>query len=267
LIVQNADGAPERGVAVLTIHSLLIRFVSKSEVLLRHVNTTKEIPGLTVSSVGLRRALQQRHSIIRVASLMAEPGQLLQRLWVVWILREGSVVRVHCRRNILFQLMYMADLVPGVCPSQWRRRRGCRDGTVEIIEAFVKLGLLLVNYADAKANFLGALKVRGDLQDSQERLQRVLQTSIPIIQKSDPVPQVRVLRIRQMAQSALISLIRLVKLVRHDIAMGEHCPRLTAVRVRGNSTPQKRDSLRVRFLLGQRGARLGHCLDVARVVG
>lgn len=104
----------------------------------------------------------------------------------------------------------MTDLVPSVGAGE--RRRRCRSGNslVEVLKTLVKLGLLLVNYSDAKADFLGALEMWRYLQHRQKRFERIFEASVAIVQKADAVPQIRVLRVRQMTQRTLVCLVRLV---------------------------------------------------------
>jgi hypothetical protein len=56
---------------MIPVDGLLIGLVREAKVLLRHVHTSEEVPGLTVGLIGGGGALEEGDGLVRVALLVA----------------------------------------------------------------------------------------------------------------------------------------------------------------------------------------------------
>lgn len=97
--------------------------------------------------------------------LMLQPTDILQGLWMFWIFHQGLLVALKGGRYISFQLVDMTNLIPSIGSSKRRRRTGSNDNLVKILESLIKVLLLLIDDADAKAHLIGSFKIRRDGQD------------------------------------------------------------------------------------------------------
>ena len=70
LVIQDANRAPKRCVSTISVHSLLIGIVGLAKFAKSHVHSTKQVPGLTVSRIELRRTLQQANSLRGVVIML-----------------------------------------------------------------------------------------------------------------------------------------------------------------------------------------------------
>jgi hypothetical protein len=112
--------------------------------------------------IGADRFLQVFNRIFltaeTVALLMMQPTKLLEDLGMVWIPIEDSSVCQFGIVIIFLLLMHMADLKPNIFFCQ--RNGWNRHDVAKALETLLVFLLLLVNYAQAKINFVGLFKIR-----------------------------------------------------------------------------------------------------------
>lgn len=73
LVIQHTNGAPKGGVPSISIHRLLISFISLVVVLFGHIASTEEVPGLGIVTVGFQRSCQ----VLNSQGLITEGSVLL----------------------------------------------------------------------------------------------------------------------------------------------------------------------------------------------
>lgn len=100
LEVKQTDRAPECGIPAVPVHSLLIGLVGLAKVLLGHVATAHQVPGLRVRVVAFDGTRQEGDGEILVHErsllLVIEPSELLQDLGVIRVLGQNVLIGVLC---------------------------------------------------------------------------------------------------------------------------------------------------------------------------
>lgn len=81
----------------------------------------------------------------------------------------------------------MSDLKPDVFLGQWSRRIG--DNVLEALEALVILLLLLVDYTQAKVDFICLVEIGLHLHDLRESLLGMLEGAIAIVEDANAIPE------------------------------------------------------------------------------
>lgn len=161
LEVKDTNGAPESGVAAITIHSLLIGLVCLVVFLTCHVGAAKEVPALGVVRISLETPgkIGNRGLLVlkRRSVLVVKPAKLLKDFSVVWIISHNPFVRHLGIHEIILLLMHVPDLEPDVRMGEgvW----GALKNPLKAAETFLVLATLLINDAQSEQNLVGLVKV------------------------------------------------------------------------------------------------------------